>query len=76
MTNKTEQKDKISLTNEELQQEKIEHMEESKIPEIAQKKLSKFGPGQFQNGSRFWKWNTNFSPMNKQRPGRAAGRGR
>lgn len=42
------------------------------VPPIAQK-VSRFGP---QSGSRFGKWAMNFNPPNKQRPGRAAGRGR
>ncbi len=52
--------------------------EENKTPEIAQKKVSRFGIGQFQNGSRFGKGGMNNfnNPINKQRPGRAAGRGR
>lgn len=44
-------------------------------PNIAQK-VSRFGPSNLQNGSKFGKWATNFNPPNKQRPGRAAGRGR
>lgn len=47
--------------------------ETPKIPPIAQK-VSRFGN---QGGmSKFGKWATNFNPPNKQRPGRAAGRGR
>lgn len=37
------------------------------------KKVSRFGP---QNTSKFGGNATKFSPPNKQRPGRAAGRGR
>lgn len=46
--------------------------ETSKIPPVAQN-FSRFGP---QGGSKFGKWAINFNPPNKQRPGRAAGRGR
>jgi len=45
----------------------------SHIPPVAQKS-SKFGAPQFQNGSKFGKGNHN--PQLKQRPGRAAARGR
>lgn len=45
-------------------------------PPIAREKVARFGPGAFQGGSKFGKWATNFNPPNKQRPGRAAGRGR
>lgn len=58
---------------EELLKEEESHQDH--IPEVA-KKVSKFWPGAFQNGSKFGKWATNFNPPNKQRPGRAAGRGR
>lgn len=46
---------------------------EKQIPEIA-KKVSRFGNQG--NMSKFGKWATAFNPPNKQRPGRAAGRGR
>lgn len=57
--------------------EEVENSEEIKTPdhtpEIA-KKVSRFGN---QWGmSKFGKWATAFNPPNKQRPGRAAGRGR
>ncbi|MBP9779636.1 hypothetical protein KBD33_03395 [Candidatus Gracilibacteria bacterium] len=56
-----------------LQEEDTEEEgEEQKIPPVAQK-VSRFGP---QSGSKFGKGATNFNPPNKQRPGRAAGRGR
>ncbi len=42
------------------------------IPEIA-KKVSRFGP---QNASKFGKWASSSNPQLKQRPGRAAARGR
>ncbi|MDD2693422.1 MAG: hypothetical protein PHY14_00645 [Candidatus Gracilibacteria bacterium] len=62
--------------DEELPENEEEKTEEtSKIPPVAQK-VSRFGPAGFQGGSRFGKGATNFNPPNKQRPGRAAGRGR
>jgi hypothetical protein len=39
-------------------------------------KVSRFGPAAYQNGSKFGKGAMGFNPPNKQRPGRAAGRGR
>lgn len=44
----------------------------TKIPPVAQK-VSRFGP---QSASKFGKGAMKFDPPNKQRPGRAAGRGR
>ena len=55
---------------EEVQQE--ESLEVKRIPPTAPK-ISKFGPP---GGSKFGKGATSFNPPNKQRPGRAAGRGR
>lgn len=49
-----------------------ESSEVKRIPPTAAK-VSRFGPTA---GSKFGKWATNFSPPNKQRPGRAAGRWR
>lgn len=49
--------------------------EGTKIPPIA-KKVSRFGPAGFQNGSKFGKGPTGNNPISKQRPGRAAARGR
>jgi hypothetical protein len=48
----------------------------SKIPTVAQK-VSKFGNAGFGGGSKFGKWPAGGSnPQLKQRPGRAAARGR
>ena len=48
----------------------------SKIPPVAQK-VSKFGNAGFGGGSNFGKWPAGGSnPQLKQRPGRAAARGR
>ncbi len=58
-----------------LETETEEEADPSSIPEVAKKPV-KFGPGQFQNSSKFGKGATHFNPPNKQRPGRAAGRGR
>lgn len=46
--------------------------------QIPVQKFSRFGPQAMQAGSRFGegKGNTNLAPNSKQRPGRAAGRGR
>lgn len=63
-------------THEQSEVDSSEEHHESKTPEIAQKKVSRFGPGQFQNGSKFGKNTTHFNPPNKQRIGRSAGRGR
>ncbi len=53
-----------------------ENTETSKIPQIAQK-VSKFGNAGFGGGSKFGKWPAGGSnPQLKQRPGRAAARGR
>jgi len=60
----------ITEENDETPETPVDH-----TPEIA-KKPAKFGPGQLQNGSKFGKGATHFNPPNKQRPGRAAGRGR
>ena len=49
--------------------------EATKTPPIA-KKVSRFGPAGFQNGSKFGKGPTGNNPISKQRPGRAAARGR
>ena len=49
--------------------------EETKTPPVA-KKVSRFGPVGFQNGSKFGKGPTGNNPISKQRPGRAAARGR
>lgn len=50
--------------------------ETSKIPPVAQK-VSKFGNAGFGGGSKFGKWPAGGSnPQLKQRPGRAAARGR
>ncbi len=67
------------MTSTEQNEEDLETPEQSeeeahKIPPVAQK-VTKFGAANFQNGSKFGKW-ANFNPPNKQRPGRAAGRGR
>ena len=48
---------------------------ETKTPPVA-KKVSRFGPAGFQNGSKFGKGPTGNNPISKQRPGRAAARGR
>lgn len=49
----------MNIMTENTQQHKEEDkelpQEETKIPEIAQKRVSKFGPAQFQNGSKFGK---------------------
>lgn len=63
----------MTTQNEELLEEDEEKTSEpAKVPPVAQK-VSRFGP---QNASKFGKSATNFNPPNKQRPGRAAGRGR
>ncbi len=50
--------------------------ETSKIPPVAQK-ISKFGNAGFGSGSKFGKWPAwGSNPQLKQRPGRAAARGR
>ncbi len=49
--------------------------ETPKVPPVA-KKVSRFGPAGFQNGSKFGKGPTGNNPISKQRPGRAAARGR
>ena len=59
------------ILDEENQKEIPEH-----TPPIAREKVARFGPWAFQSGSKFGKGATNFNPPNKQRPGRAAGRGR
>lgn len=54
--------------------DKIEDHIKSSTPE---KKVSRFGPSGFQNGSKFGKGPSgNNNPQLKQRPGRAAARGR
>lgn len=56
-----------------LEEEEIPLQEEiQKTPPVAQK-ISRFGN---QGGSQFGKGAIHFNPPNKQRPGRAAGRGR
>jgi hypothetical protein len=47
-------------------------IEEAPKPHIPMQKVSRFG----NQGSKFGKAVMNFNPPNKQRPGRAAGRGR
>ena len=60
-------------SEEEILEENEEHNEKPHIPEVA-KKVSRFGN---QWGmSKFGKGTMNFNSPNKQRPGRAAGRGR
>lgn len=59
------------ILDEENPKETPEH-----TPPIAREKIARFWPGAFQSGSKFGKGATNFNPPNKQRPGRAAGRGR
>lgn len=60
---------------EEIQDESPIQTETNKTPEIA-KKVSRFGPSAFQNGSKFGKNSTHYNPPNKQRVGRSATRGR
>lgn len=50
-----------------------EAVEAPKPPIPPAKKISRFGP---QNTSKFGGGTSKFNPPNKQRPGRAAGRGR
>lgn len=56
-----------------IQEENIEEGVKSTIPSP---KISKFGNTGFQGGSKFGKGPTGANPQLKQRPGRAAARGR
>ena len=49
---------------------------ETTKPSIPPQKVSRFGPVGFQAGSKFGKGPTGNNPQLKQRPGRAAARGR
>lgn len=50
---------------------------EEAVKPMPMPKVSKFGNAGFQNGSKFGKWvSGNVNPQLKQRPGRAAARGR
>lgn len=60
--------------SEELDQEEV--VVEAVKPNIPPQKISRFGPAGFQAGSKFGKGPTGSNPQLKQRPGRAAARGR
>ncbi len=60
--------------SEELDQEEV--LVEVVKPNIPPQKISRFGPAGFQAGSKFGKGPTGTNPQLKQRPGRAAARGR
>lgn len=59
-----------------LEEEISETEEVAKINHPPVQKASRFGPSGFQGGSKFGKWPTGNNPQLKQRPGRAAARGR
>lgn len=63
-------------TDPEINEEEIDETLETKKPTIPVQKISRFGPAGFQAGSKFGKGPTGGNPQLKQRPGRAAARGR
>lgn len=63
-------------TDPELNEEEIDETLETIKPSIPVQKISRFGPAGFQAGSKFGKGPTGNNPQLKQRPGRAAARGR
>jgi hypothetical protein len=66
----------MTTTNTDPEIDEAEEIEVSKIPPVAQK-VSKFSNAGFGGGSKFGKWPAGGSnPQLKQRPGRAAARGR
>jgi hypothetical protein len=56
--------------------EQEESVAETPKPSIPPQKVSRFGPVGYQAGSKFGKGPTGSNPQLKQRPGRAAARGR
>ena len=66
----------MTTTNTDAELDNEEAVEMSKMPPIVQK-VSKFWSAGFGGGSKFGKWPAGGSnPQLKQRPGRAAARGR
>ncbi len=68
MTNKS--------TDPEILEEAAIETTEAIKPTLPPQKVSRFGPAGFQGGSKFGKGPTGNNPQLKQRPGRAAARGR
>lgn len=67
----------IKNTDPEVPEEEIEAKEDNTKSWIQEQKVSRFGPSGFQNGSKFGKGPMgNSNPQLKQRPWRAAARGR
>lgn len=67
----------IKDTDSEVLEEEIYEKKDNIKSTTQEKKVSRFGPAAFQNGSKFGKGPSgNSNPQLKQRPGRAAARGR